>query len=79
MGEAEVKQYLKEILGGPDVLLKKINVLATVDSCSICLDKIVTSTTIKLKCRHFFHTTCIKTWLQHNSTCPNCRTLVQKE
>ena len=44
------------------------------DSCSICYDKI-TSTTGKtiLSCNHMFHLNCIVTWFQQKTECPMCR------
>lgn len=43
-----------------------------INKCSICLDSICKETEF-LPCCHFFHKTCIDTWLDKNITCPECR------
>jgi hypothetical protein len=45
-----------------------------ISSCSICLEKIDYETISKISCNHYFHTTCIKLWLEKNLSCPCCRT-----
>lgn len=40
--------------------------------CCICLDNL-TPITLKLKCKHSFHTECIVDWLKRDITCPMCR------
>eukprot|EP00398_MALV-I-01_sp_L67-1_P000199 gene199-97_t len=42
------------------------------EDCSICLDK-CRGSIITLKCLHFFHSKCIKTWLKHDMSCPLCK------
>ena len=44
-----------------------------IDSCAICLNKIIESEFIrKLKCNHCYHKKCIDTWLKKNIENPNC-------
>ena len=46
--------------------------------CCICLLKIkATSTEKKLSCGHCFHTKCLKTWVEYNSSCPLCRVAIE--
>ena len=42
------------------------------DVCSICLDRIENDA-VQLVCIHYYHKTCITTWLCHNDTCPICK------
>ncbi|KAF9171234.1 hypothetical protein BGX20_007929 [Mortierella sp. AD010] len=47
------------------------------DDCAICRDS-MTSAKI-LPCGHIFHLFCIRSWLEHHSSCPTCRrSLVSK-
>ena len=51
----------------------------TCTMCSICIDEFEDSETIRVlpKCRHGFHTECIKPWLtERQSCCPLCKTNV---
>lgn len=47
--------------------------------CSICYEELDCGDVLKCKegvsphCHGYFHTDCIKSWLQRNSTCPLCR------
>ena len=42
--------------------------------CSVCLSKVSDLTNARvLPCGHIFHASCISTWLNHGSTCPECR------
>ena len=47
------------------------------EECSICMEKMET-VTIPTKCSHYFHKSCLKTWLQEHHTCPICRVSLQK-
>ena len=42
--------------------------------CSVCLeDYDLGQTVCQCVCKHYFHTTCLSTWLEKQSTCPLCR------
>lgn len=41
------------------------------DDCAICRDPM--NTALRLPCGHIFHTTCLRSWLEHNHNCPTCR------
>ncbi|KAF6777179.1 hypothetical protein AHF37_03455 [Paragonimus kellicotti] len=41
------------------------------DVCAICWDPL--STWRLLPCRHAFHESCLRSWLEQNPTCPTCR------
>ncbi|KAK4804741.1 hypothetical protein SAY86_004558 [Trapa natans] len=43
--------------------------------CSVCLTEFEEDETLRLlpKCSHAFHVSCIDTWLQSHTNCPNCR------
>lgn len=41
------------------------------DSCAICREPMVSAR--RLPCAHIFHTACLRSWLEHNHTCPTCR------
>lgn len=43
------------------------------DNCPICLEDQHTNTCYKLECGHCFHSKCVSTWFQSNTTCPMCR------
>jgi hypothetical protein len=44
------------------------------EDCIICLDNLyIHDTLLILKCRHIFHTKCIKKWLDSHQVCPICR------
>lgn len=48
-------------------------------ACRICLDAVrPADRLIRLKCRHWYHKSCIETWFTTNRTCPVCRTEVEK-
>jgi hypothetical protein len=44
------------------------------NSCIICYEDMKTNDSLKLECGHRFHSHCIKSWLNEQSTCPTCRT-----
>lgn len=41
------------------------------DDCAICWDHM--NNARKLPCGHFFHTTCLRSWLEQDTSCPTCR------
>lgn len=41
--------------------------------CAICLDSTSKYCIKELGCKHFFHKTCILTWLKSTNSCPLCR------
>jgi hypothetical protein len=42
-------------------------------SCSICIAPHARRGSVKLRCGHCFHRTCISQWLRRADTCPMCR------
>ena len=44
-------------------------------SCAVCLQEFLAEEmAVELPCMHRFHEACIRTWLEKQHTCPNCRT-----
>lgn len=44
------------------------------ETCSICLDTYKHNDRVgQLSCGHTFHNDCVRTWLEHQKTCPLCR------
>ena len=43
------------------------------DDCSICYNSL-NQDSIKLRCSHIFHKSCISEWIKQSVTCPICRT-----
>ncbi|XP_033110032.1 E3 ubiquitin-protein ligase AMFR-like [Anneissia japonica] len=41
------------------------------DTCAICWDQMTTAR--KLPCNHFFHNSCLRSWMEHDTSCPTCR------
>ncbi|XP_071959646.1 E3 ubiquitin-protein ligase AMFR-like [Antedon mediterranea] len=41
------------------------------DTCAICWDQM--STARKLPCNHLFHNSCLRSWMEHDTSCPTCR------
>ncbi|CAG8539909.1 5877_t:CDS:2 [Paraglomus occultum] len=41
------------------------------DDCAICRDNMTQAR--KLPCRHMFHLSCLRSWLEHHESCPTCR------
>jgi len=45
-----------------------------IESCTICMSDFEVDDIITLvKCEHYFHKDCIKTWFDQKNTCPVCR------
>ncbi|XP_074601473.1 E3 ubiquitin-protein ligase AMFR-like isoform X2 [Brevipalpus obovatus] len=42
------------------------------DDCAICWDKMEMAR--KLPCNHLFHNSCLRSWLEQDTSCPTCRT-----
>lgn len=42
------------------------------DDCAICWDEMDTAR--KLPCGHLFHNSCLRSWLEQDTSCPTCRT-----
>ncbi|XP_033972183.1 E3 ubiquitin-protein ligase AMFR-like [Trematomus bernacchii] len=42
------------------------------DDCAICWDTMVTAR--RLPCGHLFHNSCLRSWLEQDTSCPTCRT-----
>eukprot|EP00388_Colpodella_angusta_P004364 GDKJ01014462.1.p1 GENE.GDKJ01014462.1~~GDKJ01014462.1.p1 ORF type:complete len:253 (+),score=20.81 GDKJ01014462.1:28-786(+) len=43
-------------------------------SCAVCLDEFECGKKVKkMPCKHFFHDSCLMTWLGKQNTCPACR------
>lgn len=42
------------------------------DNCAICWDEMETAR--KLPCNHLFHNSCLRSWLEQDTSCPTCRT-----
>eukprot|EP00597_Dinobryon_sp_UTEXLB2267_P012558 CAMPEP_0170127136 /NCGR_PEP_ID=MMETSP0020_2-20130122/20221_1 /TAXON_ID=98059 /ORGANISM="Dinobryon sp., Strain UTEXLB2267" /LENGTH=424 /DNA_ID=CAMNT_0010360459 /DNA_START=46 /DNA_END=1320 /DNA_ORIENTATION=+ len=52
----------------PDATQEEI---AAAGNCLVCREEMETGK--KLPCGHIFHLTCLRTWLQHQQSCPLCR------
>ncbi len=44
------------------------------DECTICKFCFAGKKVSVTKCNHYFHTSCLETWLQRGDQCPLCRT-----
>ena len=42
-------------------------------TCSVCMDMIMTDDLQSTPCAHVFHKACISEWFQRSTTCPLCR------
>lgn len=51
-------------------------VLPSDDICGICFEDIGTTNLVECSsmCHKHYHSICIERWLEHGTTCPNCRT-----
>lgn len=46
--------------------------------CTICYDKIKKENNSKTRCGHYFCRTCLDAWMNVNTTCPICRTVIKE-
>lgn len=46
------------------------------DDCAICWEKMESAR--KLPCGHLFHNSCLRSWLEQDSSCPTCRTTLSE-
>lgn len=46
-------------------------ILVNSDNCAICWEKMERAR--KLPCGHLFHTSCLQSWLEQDTSCPTCR------
>lgn len=54
-----------------NILVIDNNIKLTDNNCVICCDELKTCI-VKLKCNHFYHKDCIKTWIKIKALCPLC-------
>lgn len=47
------------------------------DDCAICWD--IMESARRLPCGHLFHNSCLRSWLEQDTSCPTCRTSVKGE
>jgi len=70
---------LRTTMAAPAGTLESISIVKHTEvsgdpSCSVCLEEFDAKKEIrKTKCGHYFHTDCVKGWLNVNHTCPLCR------
>ncbi|CAK69020.1 unnamed protein product (macronuclear) [Paramecium tetraurelia] len=54
--------------------LRKMKMGKSNRQCSICCNNFSKDETIiQLPCKHIFHQSCLFSWLDHSTKCPNCR------
>jgi len=47
------------------------------EECSICIEGYTPNNNpVKTKCNHYYHRSCLKTWIKEHNTCPLCRTRI---
>lgn len=46
------------------------------DDCAICWDEMDSAR--KLPCGHLFHNSCLRSWLEQDTSCPTCRTSLKR-
>jgi autocrine motility factor receptor len=46
------------------------------DDCAICWEKM--NAARKLPCGHLFHNSCLRSWLEQDTSCPTCRTTLSE-
>jgi len=72
-------------MGTMHLTTNKINTTSAQDKlpadlydCAICYDTIQPTNYSRTKCDHYFCCTCLDAWLDINTTCPMCRTVVKE-
>ncbi|CAD8050235.1 unnamed protein product [Paramecium sonneborni] len=67
------KQQIKQL---PKRTLNQDNIPE--DKCSVCLFEFKEEEKVReLPCKHIYHSSCIKNWLQNNKQCPLCKTEIE--
>ncbi|CAD8146488.1 unnamed protein product [Paramecium octaurelia] len=60
--------------------LRKMKMGKSNRQCSICCNNFSKDETIiQLPCKHIFHQSCLFSWLDHSTKCPNCRSDVLED
>ncbi|CAD8064905.1 unnamed protein product [Paramecium sonneborni] len=68
------KFYQKGIPKKLQQKLKKMKMGKSNRQCSICCNNFQKDETIiQLPCKHIYHQSCLFSWLDHSTKCPNCR------
>ena len=78
--EREARENKKENINNgplsfPEIIIEDINKLDEGNkSCMICLEEFHSKEKVTaLPCLHYFHTQCIKKWIQKQTSCPVCK------
>lgn len=54
--------------------IKSAAAITSCDTCVICLDAFIEGSKVALlPCKHYYHKTCINSWLYSHNTCPICK------
>lgn len=66
-----------------DAMLSYLKTVFEVDTqCCICTQNTQEHNRIVLKCKHCYHYSCIRSWMEHfhnnDATCPICRRIMQE-
>ena len=64
----------------PEIVIQDVNHLEEGNKrCMICLDYFISNEKVSaLPCVHFFHTKCIKKWMEKKKECPVCKLVLTK-
>ena len=70
--------YIRDVQRKKRVAALHINEagIPTGETCSICMQDIMTTEQTVLDCGHVFHDACMNRWLLRGSSCPTCRAVV---
>ncbi|CAK69789.1 unnamed protein product (macronuclear) [Paramecium tetraurelia] len=75
--QSNIDKVFQKGNGVPKILQKKLRMMKMGKSnrqCSICCNSFEKDETIiQLPCKHIFHKSCLFSWLDHSTKCPNCR------